>query len=111
MPKLKAELDRLLKLGIIEPIYEHTSWVSHIYHMDDVLIYANSVEKHDQILQEVLSKLHAEGITLNRKKCEIGVKVVKYLGHLISESGVSVDPDRVKAIREFPNPENKTELI
>lgn len=82
-----------------------------VYHMDDVLIHASSMEKHDEILIRVLSKLYSEGITLNPKKCVIGVKSIKYLGHLISEDGISVDPDRVEAIREFPIPENKTDVM
>lgn len=82
-----------------------------VCHMDDVLIYASSFQKHDEILKQVLDRLHAEGITLNKKKCIFGAKSVKYLGHIISEKGISIDPDRVKAIREFPQPNNKTELL
>lgn len=82
-----------------------------VCHMDDVLIHASSIEKHDEILSKVLTKIHAEGITLNKKKCVIGVKTIKYLGHVISDKGISVDPDRVRAIREFPIPKNKTDLM
>lgn len=82
-----------------------------VYHMDDILIHASTVERHDEILNRVLSKLHQEGITLNRKKCVVASQSVKYLGHVISKQGISVDPDRVRAIRDFPNPVDKTELL
>uniref|UniRef100_A0A1Y1KC72 Reverse transcriptase domain-containing protein n=1 Tax=Photinus pyralis TaxID=7054 RepID=A0A1Y1KC72_PHOPY len=82
-----------------------------VCHMDDILVHAPTVGEHDKILKTVLDRLQAEGITLNKNKCEIAVKHVRYLGHLISASGIAIDPERVEAIRMFPRPETKTELL
>nr|CAI5842745.1 unnamed protein product [Callosobruchus analis] len=80
-----------------------------VIHMNDILIHASTIEKHDEILTKVLTKLHEEGITLNRMKCHIASKSTRYLGHIVSEKGILIDPDGVRAIQEFAKPQNKTE--
>lgn len=80
-------------------------------HMDDILVFEETKEKHDRILREVLNRLQNEGLTINRKKCVFRVKEVTYLGHLINEKGIKVDPDRFKAINAFKVPANKKELV
>lgn len=79
-------------------------------HIDDILVYANSIEKHDETLRAVLTRLSNEGITLNQNKCVIGVNTINFLGHLISKSGIKIDPERIEAITKFPEPTNKKEL-
>ena len=80
-----------------------------ICHMDDVLIHGRSPAEHDERVRRVLDRIKAAGLTLN-EKCEFGKTQLKFLGHIISEDGVSVDPAKIKAIREFPQPTNLTEL-
>jgi hypothetical protein len=58
-----------------------------------------------------LKRIHDAGITLNRGKCEIGVKEVKYLGYVVSEKGLTIDPSRVEAIVNMPSPTNKKEVL
>ena len=80
-----------------------------ICHMDDILIFGTTAKEHDERVRAVLRRLHKAGITLN-SKCEFSKKKIKFLGHLVSEEGVEVDPEKVEAIRKFPAPKNITEL-
>lgn len=82
-----------------------------IFHIDDILIHAATLEKHNEILYEVMKRLQAEGITLNKQKCLFGVNSLEFLGHSISSSGISVDPERIKSIANFPEPSDKNELL
>lgn len=82
-----------------------------ISHIDDILIHASTREEHDKILFEVLKRIEQEGITLNKSKCCFGVKRLIYLGHLISERGISIDPERINTIKRFPEPKNRTEVM
>lgn len=82
-----------------------------VSHVDDILVYGNTIEEHDRTLDKVLSRLSTEGITLNRDKCVFRVEEVKFVGHLLSSKGISIDPDRTSALMNFPTPENKTELL
>ncbi|XP_011859821.1 PREDICTED: uncharacterized protein K02A2.6-like [Vollenhovia emeryi] len=75
-----------------------------VTHVDDVLILAEDDEEHERTLHEVLKRLVHEGITLNSEKCTFGVDRIEFLGHIISQEGIEVLPDRVSAISDFPTP-------
>lgn len=78
--------------------------------MDDICVSGKSEEEHDQRLHAVLSRLRDVGVTLNPDKCEFSVQSMTYLGHLVSEHGISPDPEKTDAIVKFPAPTNVTEV-
>ena len=78
--------------------------------MDDILVVGKNREEHDKRLREVLLKIESAGMTLNKSKCEFGVKEVKFLGHILSTKGISVDPEKERAIREMPPPTDRKSL-
>ena len=43
---------------------------------------------------------------VNQKKCVFGSRQVVYLGHVISEQGVAVDPEKIRSVVEWPIPRN-----
>lgn len=49
-------------------------------------------------------------IKFNMKKFQYRINSVKFLGHVISETGISCDPNRMKAILELENPKTKKDL-
>lgn len=73
---------------------------------DDILIAGSDVNQHNSILKKVLDRALEHGLGLNKDKCKIAVDSVKYQGHIFSKSGVEIDRDKVKAITNFPAPEN-----
>lgn len=75
-------------------------------YLDDVLVFSRSFQSHLLHLREVFSRLRAAGLTLNPDKAALCVPEIKFLGHLISASGVRVNPEPVKAIVEYPEPSN-----
>ncbi|KAG5867716.1 hypothetical protein JTB14_018478 [Gonioctena quinquepunctata] len=81
--------------------------VSHI----DILIHAPSIEQHNHILEEVSKRIEAEGSTLNKEKCTFATQSLTFLGHRLSSKGITVDPERILAIQNFPEPKNKKEVL
>ena len=77
--------------------------------VDDILIFAPDLETLVSRTTEVLKRCSVNSITLSKKKVQYGVEV-KFAGYLVSQTGVRPDPDKVKAIRDFPPPRNLTEL-
>ena len=59
---------------------------------DDILIWEDGKEERDRRVHEVLSKVKASCLKLNKSKCVSGVTEVKFLGHIISECGIEPDP-------------------
>ena len=81
-----------------------------LIYMDDILIYAESEEKHDLILGSVFKILLESGLKLNKDKCVFKTESVKFLGHTISKDGISIDPSKIRAIEQLSPPKNLKEL-
>jgi hypothetical protein len=77
--------------------------------VDDILIYASSMEELIERTSMVLKRCQEHGITLSRKKAQVG-STVKFAGFIINSQGVSPDPDKLAAISKFPPPTNLSEL-
>ena len=71
---------------------------------DDILIYSKTWADHLRHLRVVLSELRRHQLFVKRAKCAFGVTSVAYLGHVISEAGVAMDPAKVQAIHGWPVP-------
>jgi len=74
--------------------------------LDDLVVYSASVDEHLTHVREVLRRLQQAGFTLNSHKVTLGATEIKYLGHRISSRGISVLPDRVETIHQYPPPSN-----
>ncbi|OMO91168.1 reverse transcriptase [Corchorus capsularis] len=73
---------------------------------DDILIYSASLEEHLIPLQKVLELLMTHKYFAKQSKCSFARPSIDYLGHIISASGVQVDPSKIKAITAWPQPRN-----
>ena len=60
--------------------------------VDNILIYSQSEEEHEDHLRIVLQALREHQLYAKFSKCEFWLTKVRFLGHLVSDSGVSVDP-------------------
>ena len=78
--------------------------------LDDILIISVTFEEHIKRLNAVFSRLHEHGLKLKASKCEFFKSSVKYLGHVVSENGVETDPDKLKALSDWPVPNNVKKL-
>ena len=74
--------------------------------IDDILVFGNSVEEHEEHLVKVLERLQKSGITLNKEKCHFATNRVSFLGQVVDHTGVHPDPAKVKAIQKVPVPKN-----
>ena len=81
-----------------------------IVFFDDILIYSATYHEHLQHLALVFSWLAKDHWKLKLSKCKFAQRSVAYLGHIISEQGVSTDPAKVQAILDWPIPSNVKEL-
>ena len=79
--------------------------------IDDVLVHGKDQEEHNERLEAVLTHLLEAGVTLNLVKCEFSTQWVKFLGHVISSSGIEADPEKLQTITDLPSPQNVQEVI
>ncbi|KAA0046563.1 Transposon Tf2-9 polyprotein [Cucumis melo var. makuwa] len=76
---------------------------------DDILVYSKNIEDHLKHMEAVLAVLRRHELYANRKKCSFGKARVEYLGHIISENGGEVDPEKIRSIADWPKPTNLRE--
>jgi hypothetical protein len=78
--------------------------------IDDILIFSKNEEKHDEHLRLVLQKLRENQLYAKLNKCEFWLKEVSFLGQIISEGGISVDPSKVKDVLSWNTPQNVSDI-
>mgnify|MGYP002775923377 CR=1 FL=1 len=71
--------------------------------LDDFAVYSRKLE-HFEHLQLCLERCRKGRLSLNPAKCAFGVTNGALLGHIVSQKGIAVDPDKVKAKLEAPAP-------
>jgi hypothetical protein len=81
-----------------------------IVFLDDILIYSKSKEEHEHHLRLVLQVLREHQLYAKLSKCSFYQEKIHYLGHIISEQGIAVDPEKIEAIRGWPTPRNVSEI-
>ena len=67
-------------------------------------------EGHFEALDKFLARAEKQNLILNPKKSIFGVTSGKLLGHIVSQKGIEIVPDKVKVIKEIPLPKNKKEV-
>ncbi|WVZ97169.1 hypothetical protein U9M48_042724 [Paspalum notatum var. saurae] len=78
--------------------------------IDDILIYSKNEEEHKEHLRIVLTRLRGHKLYAKFSKCAFWLKEVSFLGHILSEKGVAVDPSKVESVLNWKQPESVTEI-
>lgn len=77
-----------------------------VVYMDDILIFSDDQEKHDEHVKMVLKLLQDHNFYVKAEKCEFDTDRVEFLGFIIDATGVSMDPAKVSAIMDWPVPKS-----
>ena len=81
-----------------------------IVFVDDILIYSQSKWEHEYHLRIVLQLLRDHQLYVKFSKCKFWLTGVRFLGHVVSESGVSVDLEKVEAVMSWERPKSVFEI-
>ena len=68
--------------------------------IDDILIYSENEQDHAEHLRIVLTRLRDHQLYAKFSKCEFWLKKVPFLGHILSEEGIAVDPSKVQEVMD-----------
>lgn len=79
-------------------------------YLDDIIVTGSTQEEHNERLGLVLARLQAQGLRAKMSKCRFGLPEVVYLGHRIDAKGISATDEKIKAIKELPEPTSKATL-
>ncbi|CAH1415262.1 unnamed protein product [Lactuca virosa] len=81
-----------------------------IVFIDDILVYSRSEEEHGRHLRQILETLRTEKLYAKLSKCEFWLRSVNFLGHVVSQEGIHVDPSKIQAIKGWAIPTTPTEI-
>ncbi|RVW73661.1 Retrovirus-related Pol polyprotein from transposon 17.6 [Vitis vinifera] len=79
-------------------------------YVDDMIVKSQDKADHLAALQRFFKMIRQFGLRLNPKKCTFGVTSGKLLGHIVSERGIEVDPEKIRAILDMPAPRTEREV-
>ena len=74
-------------------------------YLDDILVFSRNEEEHLAHLEQVLQVLREHNLKAKMAKCEFFKPSLKFLGHVVSATGMKPDPAKVQVIEEWPEPE------
>ena len=78
------------------------NWI--IVYMDNILIFAKTIKENEEITKKVLQQLEENDLYLKPKKCEFCKTKIEYLGMIIEEGRISMDPVKLNGIKDWPTP-------
>jgi hypothetical protein len=78
--------------------------------MEDLIIYSATYEEHLELVRAVFKTASDHNVGFNRAKTTFAEPTGKFAGYVVSEDGFRPSPDLTRAIREFPQPRNVTDL-
>nr|GEZ43858.1 putative reverse transcriptase domain-containing protein [Tanacetum cinerariifolium] len=78
--------------------------------IDDILVYSKFKDEHEVHLRLVLELLKKEELYAKFSKCEFWLQEVQFLGHMVNQSGIHVDPSKIEAIKNWEAPTKPSEI-
>ncbi|GJV09451.1 putative reverse transcriptase domain-containing protein [Tanacetum coccineum] len=81
-----------------------------IVFIDDILIYSKNKQEHEEHLKIILELLKKEELYAKFSKCEFWIPKVQFLGHVIDNKGIHVDPAKIKSVKDWASPKTPTEI-
>jgi len=75
-----------------------------LVYLDDIIVFSSSIGDHLDRLRMVLDRLRSAGLKLKPDKCVFLQKSVSFLGHVVSDAGIGTDPEKTRAVAEWPRP-------
>ena len=95
---------------LMERVLSGLPWEVCLLYLDDIIMHAATFKAELERLCSVFTRLTEAGLKLSPKKCHLFKKQVVFLGHVVSEEGVSTDPEKIKAVCEWPTPTSASAL-
>ena len=81
-----------------------------LFFLDDILVYSKNEEENEEHLRLTLQLLKEHQLCAKLSKCDFYKDRIQYLGHIISEEGISVDPNKIEVIKNWSTPKNVTKV-
>ena len=97
-------------MRLMDKAFCDQTFQSVLIYLDDILVFGSTIEETMQRLDMVLTRLAKLNLKVKSGKCQFFFEQLRFLGHLVSEDGISPDPEKTRAVREWETPTTESEL-
>ena len=94
---------------LMDKVLAGLHWETLLVYLDDLIIFGKSVPEELSRLRQVFHRLRQANLKLKPRKCHLFKTQVSYLGHVVSNEGVSTQ-EKIEAVKSWPTPKNVTEV-
>ena len=95
---------------LLKRVFRDLPWTVCLVYLDDIIVHGSTLDGEFSRLCDVFQSVRLPRLKLNPRKRHMFQKQIRYLGDIVSEAGISVDPKKTEAVRKWPDFRNKTEL-
>ena len=97
-------------MRLMDKVFGDENFQTLLIYLDDILIFGRTFEEMIESLDMVLSRLTKYNLKVKPEKCQLFHKQLRYLGHLVSQEGISPNPEKTRVIEDWQTPKTETEL-
>ena len=97
-------------MRLMDKAFGDQTFQSVLIYLDDILVFGSTVDETMQRLDMVLTRLRKLNLKVAPEKCQFFYKQLRFLGHLVSEDGISPDPEKTRAVCKWNIPKSESEL-
>ncbi|XP_022964749.1 uncharacterized protein LOC111464739 [Cucurbita moschata] len=111
---------RVMLFGLTNASATFMGWMNEVFKefldsimivfINDILVYYKTKEQHKKHLRKVLTTLRMNKLFAKFCKCELWAKQIGFLGHVVSHMGITIDPAKIEAVKNWPRPTTVTEV-
>jgi hypothetical protein len=95
---------------LMETVLRGLTYNACLVYLDDVIVISRTLQEHLVNQRKVFQRFREARLKLNPEKYQLLQKEVRYLRHIVSREGITTDPEKLKAVKEWPTPKNKHEV-
>jgi len=81
-----------------------------LVYLDDIIVFSRDFDTHLELLREIFTRLRLANLKVHIKKCCLFQRRVNFLGHVLTKTGIEVQPEKAEAVRTWPTPRNLSEV-
>ena len=95
---------------LMDTVLKGLQWQRCLVYLDDIIVFGKDFGETLANLRMVMERLKAAGLKLKASKCQWFKHSVKFLGHVVSATGIECDPDKIQAAKDWPVPRSVTQV-
>ena len=89
---------------LMTTVFGDMNFESVLIYLDDIIVFSTTLEEQVKRLSQVFNRLRENGLKLKPSKCHLFQSSVHYLGHVVSGEGITTDPAKISAVKDWPVP-------